>query len=60
MHICSEQKTIVIAYILVSNQTLLCFLSFHSLVLLSLFTGKVHLVPFSLLHFSPNIAGRMD
>jgi len=55
-----EQNTILNAYILVSNQTLLRFVSFHSLALLSLFTGNVHLVPFSLLHFSPNIAGRMD
>lgn len=38
----------------------LCFESFHSLVLLSLFIGEAHLVPFPPFHFSPSIASGMD
>jgi len=34
--------------------------SFHSLMLLSLFVGEAHLVPFSLFHFSSGIAGGTD
>lgn len=48
-----------IAWILPPSQTLLLFESFHSLMLLSLFIGKAHLVPFSLFHFSPNITSGM-
>lgn len=43
-----------------SQSNLLHFESFHSLMLLSLFIGEAHLVPFPPFHFSPNIASGMD
>lgn len=48
------------AWILPSSQTLLPFQSFHSFTLLSLLTGKAHLVPFPPFHFSPNTDSGMN
>lgn len=55
-----EHSTVWIVWILPPSQTLLHFESFHSLMLLSLFIGEAHLVPFPPFHFSPNIASGMD
>lgn len=48
------------AWILPPSQVSLHFESFHSLILISLFIGEAHLVPFPLFHFGLNIASGMD